>query len=255
LMTDLLSRLVAQTLGRGEIVQPRVAPLFASEQPLDALEILASLPEQEPGAVRDTREVSEGRTSVPSGREPAAAPLLRSTAAGDSWGASHQVEHLTASPRTIAPRPGLRQAVSPADPEQPQSVVAAAQDPPISTLTSPLTRSTTRDLAPLVPIPARDDATMAALSERSEDRPDETSLANVSPVTSLAAAVRPPPQPGADGNRWQSGAVTEPAVHVTIGRIDVRAVMPDPLPAPSAPRPEPRLTLEEYSRQRREGLR
>jgi hypothetical protein len=44
-------------------------------------------------------------------------------------------------------------------------------------------------------------------------------------------------------------------VHVTIGRIDVRAILPDPPTARPATRPEPRLTLEEYSRQRREGLR
>ena len=59
-MADLLSRLVAQTLGRGEVVQPRVAPLFASEQPLDAPEVLASVPEQEPGAA-GTRGDERGR--------------------------------------------------------------------------------------------------------------------------------------------------------------------------------------------------
>jgi hypothetical protein len=255
-MADLLSRLVAQTLGRGEIVQPRIAPLFAYEQSPDAFEVLASLPEQGPVNVWDRQGVSGARSSTPSGLEPPTAPVRRSEAADDPWGASDQAAHLVAPPRTIAPRPDFRQAVSSVDPEQRQAVVAAAQDPPFPTLTSPQTRSATRHPAPLVPLPAHDDAMMASLSEQSGDRrPDETSLPSASLISSRAAAVRTPPQARADGNRRQSGEVTEPAVHVTIGRIDVRAVMPDPPPAPSAPRPEPRLTIEEYSRQRREGLR
>jgi hypothetical protein len=74
-------------------------------------------------------------------------------------------------------------------------------------------------------------------------------------VTARTAAVIASRQPAADGNRRQAADEKEPTVQVTIGRIDVRAVMPDPPLAHSAARPEPRLTLEEYSRQRREGLR
>jgi hypothetical protein len=65
-----------------------------------------------------------------------------------------------------------------------------------------------------------------------------------------------PPRPEAAGTRRQYvDEDREPTVHVTIGRIDVRAVLPDRPPARSAAPPEPQLTIEEYSRQRREGLR
>ena len=248
-MADLLSRLVAQTLGRGEVVQPRVAPLFASEQPLDAPEVLASVPEQEPGAAWDGLGMSETHSGA---GQPAV--LARGSPFVSGEGVSDRMAQLVAPPPIMVRPSGFRQTASPAIPEQPQPAAASAQDPP---LTTPQTTSTTRHLAPLVPLPAHDDAMVAALSERSGDsRPDETPLTSVSLVTSHAAAVRTPPQPGADGNRRQSGdEVKEPAVHVTIGRIDVRAVLPDPPPARPAARPEPRLTLEEYSRQRREGLR
>ncbi len=252
-MADLLSRLVAQTHGRSEVVQPRVAPLFASEQPLDAPEVLASMPEQEPGAAWDGLGMSEAHSGA---GQPAV--LARGSASASGAEAVSDLAAQPVAPPPIMVRPsGLRQTASPAIPEQLQPPAASAQDPPFPTLTSPQTRSTTPHLAPLVPLPAHDDAMMAALSEGLGDsRPDETPLTSVSLVSSRAAAVRTSPQPGADGNRRRSGdEVNEPAVHVTIGRIDVRAVPPDPPPARPAARPEPRLTLEEYSRQRREGLR
>jgi hypothetical protein len=57
-------------------------------------------------------------------------------------------------------------------------------------------------------------------------------------------------------SRGPAARPEEPVVKVTIGRIDVRAVMAAPSP-PSQPaaRPMPQLTLEEYVKQRREGLR
>jgi hypothetical protein len=47
-----------------------------------------------------------------------------------------------------------------------------------------------------------------------------------------------------------------PIVRVTIGRIDVRATSPPPArPAKSAPRPGPKLTLDGYLKERKEGTR
>ena len=53
-----------------------------------------------------------------------------------------------------------------------------------------------------------------------------------------------------------AGAGAEPAIHVTIGRVDVRAVLPGAAPRPAAPQP-PRatLSLDEYLRQRNRGER
>jgi hypothetical protein len=47
-----------------------------------------------------------------------------------------------------------------------------------------------------------------------------------------------------------------PTVRVTIGRVEVRALFPAPeAPQPTPPPPDPRLTLDEYLKQRREGAR
>jgi hypothetical protein len=40
-----------------------------------------------------------------------------------------------------------------------------------------------------------------------------------------------------------------PAIHVTIGRVEVRAAAPPPVPDPPAAAPAPRLSLDEYLEQ------
>jgi hypothetical protein len=52
-----------------------------------------------------------------------------------------------------------------------------------------------------------------------------------------------------------SPQVAPPTVHVTIGRVDVRAVVSAPAPRPSPPAPKPPLALEDYLRQRDRGER
>jgi hypothetical protein len=86
-----------------------------------------------------------------------------------------------------------------------------------------------------------------------------------------AAPLRPRRDPGSERDRSTSSAGPErrdagrrdapepgadslPAIRVTIGRVEVRAVSPPPRPAPR-PLPEPRLRLDDYLRERREGRR
>jgi hypothetical protein len=53
-----------------------------------------------------------------------------------------------------------------------------------------------------------------------------------------------------------AGAAAEPAIHVTIGRVDVRAVLPGAAPRPAAPQqPRAAISLDEYLRQRNRGDR
>jgi hypothetical protein len=61
--------------------------------------------------------------------------------------------------------------------------------------------------------------------------------------------VRPPTRGNGDGART-------PVIHVTIGRVDVRAILPSPPATPSAPTSSQLgLTLEEYAKQRNRRAR
>jgi hypothetical protein len=73
-------------------------------------------------------------------------------------------------------------------------------------------------------------------------------------ITIVAHAVprRTPEEPAAPGE----ASASEPVIRVTIGRIDVRAVMPFPAPAPRPAAPAaPPPSLEEYLRKRSRGER
>ena len=256
-MADFLNRVVERTLGLSAVVQPSVAPLFATERLPEAPEVLALLHEQEPVPKGDGLEVSETHTPAPSVLEPPAAPDHEPASARNAEGIADQAaQPVTPPPSTVRPH-GRRQTASPMIPEGPQASIASAQDPPLSPLTALQTTSVTRYPTPLVSLLAHGDARVAAQSARSgASHPDEIPPANAPLVSSRAAAVGSLPQPMAAGNRRQfTGEDKEPTVHVTIGRIDVRAVLPNPPPARATARPEPQLTIEEYSRQRREGLR
>jgi hypothetical protein len=64
---------------------------------------------------------------------------------------------------------------------------------------------------------------------------------------------QPPPALPAPGEIAEPNA---PSINVTIGRIDVRAVMPQtPAPVRAAARPRPALSLEDYLKQREGGPR
>lgn len=90
-----------------------------------------------------------------------------------------------------------------------------------------------------------------------EPRP-ETQLAGQPPSSrSVHTEVMPAPPVPEPPPRSRRRSVEPPAIHVTIGRIDVRAVMPPSRPAPKARRvrPKPVLSLEAYLQQRNGGQR
>ncbi len=63
-------------------------------------------------------------------------------------------------------------------------------------------------------------------------------------------------KPAAERYGQSAEEAQAPTVHISIGRIEVRAVtQPAPQPAPKPVRRQPRLSLEDYLRQRNEGKR
>lgn len=79
-------------------------------------------------------------------------------------------------------------------------------------------------------------------------------LPPVNPTSPLGDAGRSVPEPGSF--RGMREETPGPTIHISIGRIEVRAVTPaGQPPVRQAPPPRPKLTLDEYLRQRNKGER
>ncbi len=118
---------------------------------------------------------------------------------------------------------------------------APARDAATGRETSAPSAAPSRDPGPPVPGRAPGDQLVAW-------RADLAGEAAASPVAStppagVAPAIRARPAPAA------------PTVHVTIGRVDVRAVLSAPAGRPAPPAPKPPISLDEYLRQRDRGER
>jgi len=114
----------------------------------------------------------------------------------------------------------------------------------------PIERTTveTRDAPPLpAPASASEERTAAAAGATRATKAERVAVTTTRTVT--AAAARPAAALPALPMPAEPAAPRERDVHITIGRIDVRAVTPPPRerPRPSAP---PALTLDEYLAQR-----
>lgn len=76
------------------------------------------------------------------------------------------------------------------------------------------------------------------------------------PVRPLHTAQRPPePAPAAPWPQRRQGPAAGPTVHITIGRVEVRAPRETPAPAPRRPERQPATSLDEYLRTRSGGDR
>jgi len=175
--------------------------------------------------------------------------------------------------RVARPRPAARFEPQPIDelgpasaPELQRSTTLAAERPPAAPApaqSAPMaeSRAATRwHDDPASPAPSAEaEAAQPPLNakppaRRDGESPPRTDGARMPPPSPLVAAqiagrrASPP--------RHETRHEEPPAVHVTIGRIEVRAVAP-PAPAPARrPRPQPvPLSLDEYLEQRRSGRR
>ena len=103
---------------------------------------------------------------------------------------------------------------------------------------------------------------VSVAAEKSFERSTPTEV-NSAPIEFPRPAVRyetvvsPMPQRLVQGEAPQLERVTPapPTIHVSIGRIDVRAVTPAPARASATERRPTRLSLEQYLRERNEGRR
>jgi hypothetical protein len=291
-MSDYLSTLLTRNQPDGRQVRPRTAALFEPRGaagptlPAEVEETSAAadagIRDERPMAARQTRP----RPEPPAPAEAQAGPLRPRPAQpqperpeAPSHGAHAGPPAGTLQPRVEpAPRPvpleaEARQAVRPAvEPaEQAPTAPAARHDRPagprvevravervVERTAQPMVVERTI-VAPAVHPPAR--RTDPVQPEGDEERADRPAMATqpegpalvVRPQVAPARASEPPARAG----RQASRPPAEPAVQVTIGRIEVRAVTPPARrAAPAKPtRSGPTLSLDDYLRQRQGGER
>lgn len=157
-------------------------------------------------------------------------------------------EPLIARKEAVMPTPQL----SPRENLPPRSV--ATERAPLS---SPARVSETAVRAPMVvsiaQSPAPVQAQPARIPSKSETRiPRRAMMESPAPFLSPRPALVPPPTPVAVQPllaQHHASSQAAPIIHVTIGRLEVRAVAsPPPAASTAAPLPLPKLSLEEYLR-------
>lgn len=283
-MTDLLTRLASRAVGEGLHVRPRARPAFGGAEATDgdatpdlrrnsarAAAMLRDPRDDTPQAPhRDAAEhgaASERGVAVPA-RDVADAP-------GDA-----RAPHMAPAPFEPPPRAVERDMQA----AEPAPSAALARTPGIevldtegeahATARAPVFASTVHAAArpgPRTPraatsaVPAMPGAQLADISTETpyaDDALAESESAFVPHVRTRApgsesrAAVRLGAAPQAHATPSHSAPREEPIVHVTIGRVEIRASVP---PAPASPRPAPvrpqPLSLNDYLAGRKGGSR
>jgi hypothetical protein len=244
-VNDFLGRLAERSLGVGQIVRPRVAPLFAPR----------------PLVVEEVREVESEAPPPPRPRPPVAEPEAEPAAAVPA-----RVEH--APPPVVSPvveasetEPHVREVERVEDVHEivVERVVAGTEPvPPVAVGTAPEgPRPAVQEPEPVEP--------SRGLRPEPTPRPTRT-VERRPPARTVVRAAEPAPSPPEPHESWLepppatldrplaslAPPPTEPpVVRVTIGRVDVRAVLPPPAAERTPPKRAPRLTLEEYLREGR----
>jgi hypothetical protein len=239
-MSDFLGRLAERTLGHGAVVRPRLAPLFAGDGAALAAGPSMAAEADDAGRFSSPVERAQEPPSAPS-RPDRAAPI---TAASPPPVAEFGADEVAATPPTAVNHPVDVRALTTARHSSVGRDVA-------------LHGSDLADSEPGLSTPPRGDR-MAQVA--GDARPLERRTPN-GPVTFEPLVARPERGPSgtasiAATNEPRAVSRAEPAIQVTIGRIDVRAVQPPPpaRPRPGRP-PAPQLTVDDYVKQRREGVR
>jgi hypothetical protein len=222
-VSGLLERLASRAVGETPVARPRVPALFERTETA--------------GAPDDLELVTEETAGPP---EPA---VVRSRAADLERPSAP--DHPPAAPAPPAGRRAAARAVPPAADAAPFGSVLAPTPPDPS-------GDRIGDPPSAPPLPGDARAVVCA-------RGAEAAAAPPPRATVLAApAIRPAPAPSAPIARADSATLEidePPAVHVHIGRLDVRANLPQPAARPPARREDeraPALSLGDYLRGKRE---
>jgi hypothetical protein len=288
-MADFFTRLVERSFRRAPVVRPLLAPMFApgatvmgngAQDDLLTIPTPPSLPADSAGETGGGSEAFPGQGV--SGVHPSG-PAVPGTSWVDGPVRSPQSPPFTASPGTMArlqqTDSGAGEALEVRPPEAlssvgeqrifgPSSSPRPSQDPQPDRgiMRSAPDRSafsvrSRESVGREVPQAQAD----AALSPPVTPDVAEVGVDNI-PIrgSSSSLIIRPTitptpeptrPMPAAEHVDTTTLPPSAPTIHVTIGRIEVRAIVPPapPAPRPPAPRSAPTTSLHDYLKQRREG--
>lgn len=244
-MSDFLDRLAARAIGSETALAPRLPSLF---EPLQRTPIMPASDDAE--ASPPHREAGSAAT-VASTVAPTHSPQAPMTAVM----AGSRVASAAVGPVTV-PAPARVAASTPRTEVQPASIAAAPAPSPV--IERPLASSTLLRPAEVVaPLPVRPRQTRIVAEPPEAAVPPQPSSGALLPAStpvfgaaaapvrsSHAVAMRPPAAPAGVGS-----LSTEPVVHVSIGRLEVRAAPASAIPPRQRDGPPP-SSLDDYLRQR-----
>jgi hypothetical protein len=255
---DFLSGLLDRAQGRAPVVERRRPALFEPPRPASGDSLVEASLEaapaySEPHATAYARDLTAPppapRPPVPTGTTLSAppvqpAPLVEPVPARQPAIPAHP------APPAHQPRPQeslitrtIHETTVAREPAQPAVQVRIAQPPPAPVPPVAPVRATATAPVPGQPSPRPDSPAPAPAIQ---PRPPAPRVATQNPA-------RPPAPSQIARASIQRPGSPEPTIHVTIGRIEVRA-MPPAVPASRSPRPNgPKLTLDSYLRARNGG--
>jgi len=254
-MSQFLSRLIARNLGTLPVIRPRIPSLYEAHR--DRGDAVAMPFDAE---FREVETVAVGPSAPPAEEiaEPSGAPARQSRGAEpdsrlDSQPIEEPGERKPVMPGPAMPLPGRRLSplrVQAAPPAQQKSLSQSRQAEERRPLPSSVS-------------PAASEAPLAVDSEanielsRTYPQRDITEPPVRRPfLRSTGSARQPMVKPPYTNSASPRPGAEEPSIHVTIGRVDVRAVVPEtPVSRPNTARSRPYLSLDDYVRQRNRGER
>ena len=265
-MTGFLGRMIARAIDTAPRVSPRVPSRFelgGGAEPLEptpAPDAAGTTLSDNPAATESPETPADAhRTSAPPGT-PTDVPRTSAPPGTPADGPRAFAPPGTPAdgPRAFAPRPAMPQARDTTQPS-PRREDLAASHPEVAAPARRSDRAVPSDLPPVAPlgdpIPVAEATTRAA--EPSRTRPAAPLVVRALPTTERADVISPLPQ-AADRSRpgERVASNSRDVVQISIGRVEVRATIAQPAPAPRpAPAKRPSaeaLSLGDYLRGERE---
>lgn len=277
---DIFTRIARRAVGEVALARPAIAPLFAPTPAVPRLmaadEATDSEGDIDSGPVRPvSRSVASAQEPSPVGRLQRGEPARASLVGPDAVEQHQQVERgplggriggesdpATLQPGTVRPSPAPYTVATPSNPIWDPAGRASQPAPPPAEVVRPnimpaaierqrayqaprdpaVPSPTSRQAQPVDPLRSRGDLPVD-VRLREPDRMLSEPATRLRPSSEARLAEQPP---------------APPEIHIRIGRVEVRATTsagPPPRSSPPERLSGPRLTLDEYLRQRNEGRR